>query len=153
MNKEFNVLIIKDKVFNSKNRKVNINLKTTNRICMFILRYKQTIALNDLCLDLNQLIIKLQRIGKYLFQSYVIKINKINQNIRINKLYKSMNSKIALFEFNKMNKLLKKKDESKFKNSKIDIYLIIVFRFNNYIQIQELIVFNKMKELLKKKKK
>ena len=117
MNKEFNVLIVKDnnvlivkdKVFNSKNRKVNINLKTTNRICMFILRYKQTIALNDLCLDLNQLIIKLQRIGKYLFQSYVIKINLINQNIRINKLYKSMNSKIALIEFNKMNKLLKKK--------------------------------------------
>ena len=131
MNKEFNVLIIKDKVFNSKNRKVNINLKTTNRICMFILRYKQTIALNDLCLDLNQLIIKLQRIGKYLFQSYVIKINKINQDIIINKLYKSMNSKIALFEFNMMNKLLKKKDESKFNNSKIDINLIIVFRFKN----------------------
>ena len=94
MNKEFNVLIVKDnnvlivkdKVFNSKNRKVNINLKTTNRICMFILRYKQTIALNDLCLDLNQLIIKLQRIGKYLFQSYVIKINQINQKIIINKL-------------------------------------------------------------------
>ena len=78
MNKEFNVLIIKDKEFNSKNRKVNINLKTTNRMdCMFILRYKQTIALNDLCLDLNQLIIKLQRIGKYLFQSYVIKMNKL----------------------------------------------------------------------------
>ena len=131
MNKEFNVLIIKDKVFNSKNRKVNINLKTTNRICMFILRYKHTIALNDLCLDLNQLIIKLQRIGKYLFQSYVIKINQINQDIIINKLYKSMNSKIALFEFNMMNKLLKKKDESKFKNSKIDINLIIVFRLKN----------------------
>ena len=134
MNKEFNVLIIKDKVFNSKNRKVNINLKSTNRIdCMFILRYKHTIDLKDLCLDLNQLIIKLQRIGKYLFQSYVIKINKINQDIIINKLYKSMNSKIALIKFNMMNKLLKKKDESKFNNSKIGIYLKIVFRFKNYI--------------------
>ncbi len=92
MNKEYIFLIVKDMVINSKNRKVNINLESTNRMdCMFIFKYKHTIALNDLCLDLNQLIIKLQRIGKYLFQSYVIKINLINQKIIFNNLNNQRN--------------------------------------------------------------
>ena len=92
MNKEFIVLIDKDKVFNSKNRKVNINLESTNRMdCMFIFKYKHTIALNDLCLDQNRLIKnflfnKLHRIVKYLFQSYVININLINPKIIFNRM-------------------------------------------------------------------
>ena len=132
MNKEFIVLIVKDKVFNSKNRKVNINLKSTNRKdCMFILRYKQTIALNDLCLDQNRLIEnflfnKLHRIEKYLFQSYVIKINLINPKTIFNKMKEllklikqfSLDSKIV---FNKLIYLL----------IEIDIRLKIVF--NNLV--------------------
>ncbi len=101
MNKEYIFLIVKDKVINSKNRKVNINLESTNRRdCMFIFKYKHTIALKDLCLDLNQLIIKLQRIGKYLFQSYVIKINKINQKIIINRMKELLkkNNKFSRFK-------------------------------------------------------
>lgn len=118
MNKEFIFLIVKDKEYKSKNRKVNINLESTNRMdCMFIFKYKHTIDLKDLCLDQNRLIEnflfnKLHRIVKYLFQSYVIKINKINQNIIINKLDRQMK---------KNNKF------SRFKNSKIAINLIIVF--------------------------
>mgnify|MGYP003590909715 CR=1 FL=1 len=116
MNKEFIVLIVKDKVFNSKNRKVNINLESTNKICMFILRYKHTIALNDLCLDQNRLIEnflfnKLHRIEKFLFQSYVIKINLINPKTIFNKMKEllklikqfSLDSKIV---FNKLKEFL-----------------------------------------------
>ena len=92
MNKEYIFLIVKDKENKSKNRKVNINLESTNRMdCMFIFKYKHTIDLRDLCLDQNRLIEnflfnKLHRIVKYLFQSYVIKINLINPKIIFNKM-------------------------------------------------------------------
>ena len=106
MNKEYIFLIVKDKVINSKNRKVNINLESTNRMdCMFIFKYKHTIALNDLCLDQNRLIEnflfnKLHRIVKYLFQSYVIKINLINPKIIFNNLYKLLK---IIFRFKEIN--------------------------------------------------
>ncbi len=125
MNKEFIVLIDKDKVFNSKNRKVNINLELTNRMdCMFIFKYKHTIDLNDLCLDLNRLIEnflfnKMQEIEKYLFQSYVIKINLINPKIIFNNLYKLLKIvfrfKEINFVCNRMINLLKLKEVIRFK--------------------------------------
>ena len=118
MNKEFIFLIVKDKEYKSKNRKVNINLEITKRMdCMFIFKYKHTIDLRDLCLDQNRLIEnflfnKLHRIVKYLFQSYVIKINLINPKTIFNKM---KDKSIFVFKnivdltivFNRMKELLK----------------------------------------------
>ena len=112
MNKEFIFLIVKDKEYKSKNRKVNINIETTKRKdCMFIFKYKHTIDLRYLCLDLNQLIIKLHRIEKYLFQSYVININLINPKTIFNNLYKLSN-----IVFNKLIYLINNQGSSRFKN-------------------------------------
>ena len=138
MNKEFIFLIIKDKVINSKNRKVNINLKSTNRMdCMFIFKYKHTIALNDLCLDQNRLIEnflfnKMQEIEKYLFQSYVIKINLINPKIIFNNLYKL--SKIV-FRFKEINFVCNR--------------MINLLKLIKQFSLDSKIVFNKLKDLLK----
>jgi hypothetical protein len=105
MNKEYIFLIVKDMLINSKNRKVNINLESTNRMdCMFIFKYKHTIDLRDLCLDQNRLIEnflfnKLHRIEKYLFQSYVIKINLIKLPWICKIKLKVINLKLLLFRF------------------------------------------------------
>ena len=80
--------------------------------CMFIFKYKHTIDLRDLCLDQNRLIEnflfnKMQEIEKYLFQSYVIKINLINPKIIFNHLYKLSIIVLKNFVCNRMKELLK----------------------------------------------
>ena len=137
MNKKYIFLIVKDKVINSKNRKVNINLEKTNRMdCMFIFKYKHTIDLRDLCLDQNRLIEnflfnKLHRIVKYLFQSYVIKINLINPKIIFNKMKDK-----SIFVFKNIIDLLKEQFSL---DSKIEFK-------RHKVSLDSKIVFNRMKE-------
>ena len=79
MNKEFIFfLIVKDKEYKSKNGKVNINIELTKRMdCMLIFKYKHTIDLRYLCLDLNRLISIVFTIVKFIDKNKILLIKKL----------------------------------------------------------------------------